>query len=234
VDNDENLEIIILIPALNEEEIIEKTINEIPINNKIIVIDNGSTDNTAKIVNKLGKHLIYEEKKGYGYACLAGINYITSSNLQPKYILFVDADGTNHPNGIINIIEQIRNSPTGLIMGSRMHTNTNSMPKHARFANYFFTRLIHLLYKVKLEDMGSLRIIDYQALIDIDMQDTGYGWAAEMIVKIIRKGYFIGEINVEQRPRIGKSKISGSFITSIKAAIALTYYILKYSFKRNI
>jgi hypothetical protein len=106
------------------------------------------------------------------------------------------------------------------------------MSSHAIIANKFLTKLINILYRVNLKDMGPLRIIDYNALIDINMRDTGYGWSSEMIVKILKKGYCIREIDVNYRSRLGDSKISGSFIISLKAAIWLTIHIFRNFFSR--
>jgi glycosyltransferase involved in cell wall biosynthesis len=227
--------IAILIPALNEELNIRNTLLEIPLNKaKIIVVDNGSTDNTKNIAEEYGAMVISEPRKGYGFACLSGISYLRKSMDQPDYVVFLDADGADDPKNILKLLRRKTQHPhLTLVMGSRLNNlQKGAMSTHAIFANKFLTKIINLLYRVKLTDMGPLRIIDYQALINIDMRDTGYGWASEMIVKALNKGYCIGEVDVVYRPRKGVSKISGSFATSLKAAISLTLHIFRYRFSR--
>lgn len=218
-------------PALNEELAIGQTIREIPLKNaEVIVIDNGSIDNTILVAKKYGAKVIFEPRRGYGYACLAGIKLLNSMISPPDLVIFLDADRSDYPKDILKLLKvklQNNNSPD-LVMGKRF-LQSGAMPPHAIIANKVFTKLIHLLYRVKLEDMGPLRIIDFQILIELDMKDTGYGWASEMIVKIIKMGYSIKEVDVGYRQRIGKSKISGSIITSLRAVIWLTFHILRHA-----
>lgn len=230
-----NNNISILIPALNEELNIKKTILDIPLKNaKIIVIDNGSTDQTNLIAEKNGAIVISEPRRGYGFACLAGINYLKNQPNSTDLVVFLDADGADDPNNILKLLKIKSQCPyPSLIMGSRLNNlQQAAMSSHAIIANKFLIKLINVLYRVNLKDMGSLRVIDYNALIDINMQDTGYGWASEMIVRTIKKGYLVHEVDVAYRPRLGDSKISGSFMVSLKAAVWLTFHIFRHFFSR--
>ncbi|MHA2405072.1 MAG: glycosyltransferase family 2 protein [Candidatus Kariarchaeaceae archaeon] len=199
-------QIFILIPALNEEKAIALVLNEIPkINAEVVVIDNGSNDNTADIAIERGATVI---------------------------LGFLDADFSDYPEDLIKLITAIRFTGSDLVLGKRLDKlQAGAMSPHAIIANKVFTALIRMLYGIRLNDMGPMRVIRYQTLLDLDMQDTGYGWAAEMIVKAIKLGCSIQEVRVRYRPRIGHSKISGSFFTSLKAAIWLSFYILRYGLK---
>ena len=227
-------QLVILIPALNEERSIAKTINQISSKYKrIIVIDNGSTDQTAQIAKMNGAEVITEKRRGYGYACLAGIRYLKKIHHHPKFVCFLDADGADDPQKIESLLIEKNKSPyANMIMGSRFkYLQPGAMQAHAIIANRVLVFLIKLLYKVKLTDMGPLRIIDFEVLNAIKMQDTGYGWSSEMIVKCLKKGYKLKELDVPYRPRIGKSKISGSLFTSLKAVIWLTIHIFRNALK---
>ncbi len=227
--------IAILIPALNEELNIKKTLLEIPLKNATtIVIDNGSIDKTKIIAKQCGAIVLSEPRKGYGYACLRGINYLKTYKHSPDLVIFLDADGADNPKNILKLLKvKSKYSFPGIIMGSRLNNlQPKAMSSHAIIANKFLIKLINILYRVKLSDMGSLRIIDFKVLIDINMTDTGYGWSSEMIVKVLKKRYRIHEVEVVYRPRLGNSKISGSFITSLKAAIWLTIHIFRHSLRR--
>lgn len=231
----EGIRIAILIPALNEELNIRRTLLEIPLKNAdIIVIDNGSTDQTTVIAKECGAVVLSEPRKGYGYACLAGINYLKRKKDPPNLVVFLDADFADDPNNVLKLLEVKFSNPfPNLVMGSRLNNlQPGAMSTHAIVANKLLIKLINLLYRVNLNDMGPLRIIDYNTLVAINMRDTGYGWASEMIVKILKKGYTIGEVDVVYRRRKGDSKISGSFIVSLKAAISLTLHIFRHTINR--
>ncbi|MCY3413040.1 MAG: glycosyltransferase family 2 protein [Candidatus Heimdallarchaeota archaeon] len=225
--------IAIIIPALNEELAIESTLQAIPIEATIVVVDNGSTDNTATIASKYAT-VVSEINKGYGFACLKGIDYLKTLNPPPKLVIFLDADGADDPSELMKLLEIKENIPyPDLVLGSRLDKlEMGAMAKHAIWANKVFTKIIKLLYKVKLSDMGPMRVIDYQTLLDIDMQDTGYGWTSEMIVKAIKRGYTLVEVPVTYRKRIGVSKISGSWITSLRAALWITIHIIKHAWRK--
>lgn len=228
-----NSDIAIIIPALNEELSIKTTLLDIPIPANIVVVDNGSTDSTAKIARDQGAVVIFEPSKGYGFACLAGINFLKKLKQPPKLIIFLDADGADDPKMIekLVLLKKSTNSPD-IIMGSRFQQmEMGAMSSHAILANKFFTKLIGIIYRVKLTDMGPLRIMDFNTLLDIDMRDTGYGWTSEMIVKALKKGYTIGEIPVPYRVRLGESKISGSFMISIRAVIWISIHIFRHSLR---
>lgn len=227
--------IAILIPALNEELNIEKTLREIPLKNATtVVIDNGSIDQTRVIAEQCGAIVLSEPRKGYGYACLRGINYLKKCKDPLDLVIFLDADGADDPKNILNLLKAKTKHPfPRLVMGSRLkNLQPSSMSSHAIIANKFLVKLINILYRVKLSDMGPLRIIDFEVLLDINMADTGYGWSSEMIVKVLKKQYSIQEIDVVYRPRLGDSKISGSFFISLKAAIWLTIHIFRHSLRR--
>lgn len=231
----EEEKIVILIPALNEELNIRKTLLEIPLKKaKVIVIDNGSIDKTKKIAEECGAIVISESHKGYGSACLTGINYLQNQNPQPSLVIFLDADGADDPRNITKLLAIKSTHPyPALVMGSRLkNLQPSAMSSHAIVANKFLIKLINILYRSKLSDMGPLRIIDYNTLIDINMKDIGYGWSSEMIVKVLKKGFLIREVDVVYRARLGESKISGSFFISLKAAIWLTIHIFRHFFSR--
>ena len=222
--------IAIIIPALDEELSIKTTLNDIPFTDaNIIVVDNGSVDDTANIARDAGATVIYESRRGYGYACLAGIEFLKSMNPRPGIVVFLDADGADDPRGMIDLMK-VKNLPPypDIVMGSRLDSlERGAMSRHAVMANKVFTKLIGLIYKVKLNDMGPFRMMNFNTLLDINMQDTGYGWTSEMIVKAIKKGYSLAEVPVVYRQRLGESKISGSLIVSLKAALWITIHILR-------
>lgn len=229
MDSRNRYNIAIIIPALNEELAITQTIQDIPLSDAvIIVVDNGSTDNTANLARGAGAIVVSEPRKGYGYACLAGIRYL-KDYIHPELVIFLDADGSDDPSILPKLIQlKARPNSPDILMGSRLdNLQAGAMATHVKIANKIFSFMINLLYRVKLTDMGPLRIMDFEVLSSLDMRDTGYGWTSELIVKALKKGYTVGEIPVVYRPRLGDSKISGSVLISLKATVWIIFHIFR-------
>ena len=228
--------IFVIILALNEEKAIGKVIQSIPKNlvHKIIVVDNNSTDRTALIAQKNGAIIVTEKNKGYGNACLAGINFISSSfSYQPDIIVFMDGDFSDYPEELEKLIYPIIKKNYDLVIGSRIigKMEENSIPNHAILANIVIGKLLTFLLKNKVTDLGPFRAVKYCSLLSLNMGDRNYGWTIEMIIKGSRYGLKIKEIPVKYRKRIGSSKVSGNPVESIKAIIIIGISILKYMLK---
>ena len=225
--------VFVIIPALNEEKAIGNVIGDIPksLVSKIVVVDNGSTDQTSTLARKLGAKVIFEPVKGYGNACLVGLNYISSlSSSHPDIVVFLDADYSDYPEEMEKLITPILDKGYDLVIGSRIagEIEEKAMPVHAMLANKVISKMLSFLLGNRLTDIGPFRAIRYQALQSLEMKDKTYGWTVEMNIKAARKGLKIQEVPVRYRKRIGTSKISGRPIASIKAVIIITLSILKY------
>jgi glycosyltransferase involved in cell wall biosynthesis len=224
--------IAVIIPALNEEKSIEQVIRDIPKNlvSDIIVVDNGSTDSTGNKARTIGAKVVEEPKQGYGRACKAGIRYLKMA--PPSIVVFLDADHCDYPPDMHRLVQPIILSKADLVLGSRLkqRTENDSLRLHVRAANRFFSKLINLFYHTNLTDLGPFRAVRWSALTRLKMISETYGWSSEMIVKAARQKFNIVEIPVKYRRRIGKSKISGSFKASLKAALHIFYNIIIYSF----
>ena len=228
--------VFVIIPALNEEKAIGNVIGDIPksLVSKIIVVDNGSTDQTSTLARKLGAKVVFEPVKGYGKACLAGLNHIflLSAN-HPDIIVFLDADYSDYPEEMEKLITPILDKSYDLVIGSRIagKIEKKAMPTHAMLANKVISKMLSFLLRNRFTDIGPFRAIRYQALQSLEMKDKTYGWTVEMNIKAARKGLKIQEVPVRYRKRIGTSKVSGRPIASIKAMIVIILSILKYMFE---
>ena len=100
------------------------------------------------------------------------------------------------------------------------------------FGNWLATRLIRLFYGVKFTDLGPFRALKFNKLLDLNMQDTTYGWTVEMQVKAAKRKYEFCEVAVSYRERIGVSKITGTIKGTILAGYKILFTILKYVFKK--
>ena len=222
----------VIIPVFNEQDAIEKVIGDIPghLPTEIIVVDNGSTDQTAKLAAAMGARIVRENRRGYGSACLAGI----AATNNPDIVVFLDGDYSDHPNEMPGLIAPIQANRADLVIGSRVLGNSEpgALMIQARFGNRLATTLIKILFRVSYTDLGPFRAIRYRALIDLDMRDKTFGWTVEMQVKAAKKALKIQEMPVSYRKRIGVSKITGTLKGTLKAGWKILFTIFKYWFTR--
>ena len=218
----------VIIPAFNEESSIGLVLNDLPRKtlHEIIVVDNGSTDNTAEVALESGARVVQEKRKGYGSACLRGIAELN----QPDIVVFLDGDYSDYPEDIDQLIQPILSGEKDFVLGSRMilpESRAALLPQ-ARYGNRLAVFLMRIFFRHRYTDLGPFRAIRYDSLINIGMQDTNFGWTVEMQIKAVQKGLRICEIPVRYRQRVGVSKITGTFSGTLKAGTKIIYTIFKY------
>lgn len=224
--------IAVIIPAYNEENSIGHVIRDIPdsLIKEVIVINNASTDSTEEKAKNVGATVLKEENQGYGYACLKGIDYAKNLRPQPDVVVFLDADYSDHPQEMTELLKPILEADVDMVIGSRAlgEREAGSMTAAQIFGNWLATTLLKLIYGVSYTDLGPFRAIKFEKLLDLNMQDKTYGWTVEMQLKAAKLGYSYDEVPVSYRRRIGKSKISGTISGTIKAGYKILYTIFKY------
>ena len=224
----------VIIPALNESAAISKVIGDIPdFVQEIIVVDNGSTDTTAEMAKNAGATVLHESKKGYGHACLKGLDYLKNSDQKTDIVVFLDGDYSDYPEQISDVIAPITDNNMDFVLGSRKKnlSEKGAMQPQQRFGNWLATRLMTLFFNSKFTDLGPFRAIKYEVLNVLDMRDQTYGWTVEMQLKILKQKFTYCEIPVKYRNRIGVSKVSGTLKGTIFAGVKILSWIFKYSFK---
>ncbi|MBK86037.1 MAG: UDP-glucose--dolichyl-phosphate glucosyltransferase [Flavobacteriaceae bacterium] len=224
----------VIIPAYNEAAAISKVIGDIPnFVQEIIVVDNGSTDPTSEVAKRAGATVLIEPNKGYGFACLKGIEYIQNSNQKTDIIVFIDGDYSDYPQQMSEIIAPILNQNIDFVLGSRKKnlSGKGAMLPQQRFGNWLATNLMRLFFDSKFTDLGPFRAIKYQVLKQLSMKDKTYGWTVEMQLKILKQNFTYMEVPVKYRNRIGVSKVSGTLKGTIFAGVKILTWIFKYSFK---
>tara|TARA_B100000768_G_scaffold36130_1_gene34776 strand:+ start:6408 stop:7100 length:693 start_codon:yes stop_codon:yes gene_type:complete len=228
------LNIKVIIPAFNEAKSIGKVIKHLPSYvNEIIVVNNNSTDETAKNAKQYGATVLTEINSGYGNACLKGVKYIEQQREKTDIVVFLDGDLSDYPEELTNIIAPIIEKDIDFVLGARVKhkREKGAMQPQQIFGNWLATFLMRLLYKSEFTDLGPFRAIKYETLQALKMQDPTYGWTVEMQLKILKKKYRYHEVPVKYRNRIGVSKVSGTLKGSIFAGVKILTWILKYSFK---
>lgn len=224
----------VIIPAFNEENSIAKVIYDIPkIVDEIIVIDNSSTDETANNAKIAGATVLKEVKKGYGFACLKGLEYISNQTKKPTIVVFLDGDYSDYPEQLTQIIQPIIEENIDFVIGARVKDlrELGAMTPQQIFGNWLATSLMRVFFGSKFTDLGPFRAIKYEKLIALNMTDKTYGWTVEMQLKVLKKKMSYLEIPVKYRNRIGTSKVSGTVKGSIFAGVKILSWIFKYSFK---
>lgn len=222
--------IYVIIPAFNESKSIGKVIADIPdMVSEIIVVDNASTDNTGEYAKEKGATVLRENRKGYGYSCLKGMDYISKKVKKNDIIVFLDGDYSDFPAEIELLISPIISSGFDMVIGSRVlgERQKGSMLFQQIAGNWLATTLIKLFYNAHFTDLGPFRAITWNALQQINMKDKTFGWTVEMQVKAAKLNLKFTEIPVSYRKRIGVSKVSGT----IKGTILAGYKILLTIFK---
>ncbi len=211
----------VIIPALNEEQSIGRVLDALPreLRADVIVVDNGSTDRTAEIAAAHGARVVHEARRGYGAACLAGIAALR----EPEIVTFLDADFSDDPRLITELVRPIREGGADLVIGSRMlgEREPGVLPLHSLFGNWLAGRILTHLYRQPSTDLGPFRAIRCATLRRLRMSDRGYGWTIEMQAKAARLRVPTVEIPVCYRKRIGQSKITGSLRASINASFVI-------------
>ena len=222
----------VIIPAYNEEESIGKVVADIPkeLVRDILVCNNASTDNTKSVATAGGAIVLDQPLKGYGNACLKGIEYIKSrpENEKPDIVVFLDGDYSDHPEEMTLLVNALLEG-NDMVIGSRALGDMESgamMPQQV-FGNWLATNLIRIFYNYQFTDLGPFRAIRYDKLIEIDMQDRDFGWTVEMQVKAAKHKLICTEIPVTYRRRIGVSKVSGTIKGTILAGHKILWTIFK-------
>ena len=224
----------VIIPAFNEADSIASVINEIPdVVSEVIVVNNNSSDKTESNAKAAGATVLSENRKGYGYACLKGMDYVSKQSKLPDIIVFVDGDYSDYPEELVKVVEPIILHDYDFVIGARAKRlrEDGSMTPQQIFGNWLATFLMKLLFGATFTDLGPFRAIRYDKLLSLNMEDKTYGWTVEMQLKALKKKLAYTEVPVRYKKRIGVSKVSGTVKGSIFAGIKILGWIFKYSIK---
>jgi glycosyltransferase involved in cell wall biosynthesis len=218
----------VIIPAYNEEASLPHVLNDLPKDrlHQVIVVDNRSTDRTSEVARENGATVVFENRQGYGQACLSGMAALD----HPDIVVFLDGDYSDFPEEIDLLLEPILKDEADFIVGSRMilKESRKALLPQARYGNQLAVFLIRLFFGHQFTDLGPFRAIRYESLRAIGMRDRNFGWTVEMQIKAVKKGLRIREVPVHYRARIGVSKITGTVSGTLKAGTKIIYTIFKY------
>jgi glycosyltransferase involved in cell wall biosynthesis len=220
-----------IIPALDEAQSIARVVEGLrgqgPLaSGEIIVVDNGSTDGTGEVARRAGARVVREVRRGYGYACLAGVLAADAD-----IIVFLDGDAADDPDDLARVLEPLHAGEAEIVVGSRALGSRarGSMTWQQIVGNRVAAFLMRALCGVGVSDVGPFRAIRREDLLALGMREMTYGWPSEMIVKSARAGYRYREVPVRYHRRIGVSKVGDTLAGSLRVGWRIISTILRYS-----
>ena len=226
-------EVVVIIPALNEEESLPLVLADLPSVSRVFVVNNGSTDSTVDVAVAGGAVVIEQPQRGYGAACLAGIaaakEWAAESSIDP-IIVFCDGDYSDHVHLLPDIVRPIQADQSDFVLGSRLlgKREKGAMPPQSVYGNKFACGIMNLFFRGKYTDLGPFRALRLSKLNAMEMIDENFGWTIEMQIKALKQKLRVLEIPVPYRRRIGVSKISGTISGTFRAGSKILYSIWRY------
>lgn len=207
-----------ILPVLDEAEAIPGVLGSMPDGFRPIVVDNGSTDGSAAIARSLGAKVVLEQQKGFGSACFAGL-------MAAEYdvICFMDCDGSLDPADLTRLTEKLADG-ADMVIGSR-RPEPGAWPVHARFANRVLAVELRRRTGLNLTDLGPMRVMRREALIDLNLKDRRSGWPLEMVIKAHAAGWKMVEVPVAYSRRSGRSKVTGTVRGTLQAITDMSSHL---------
>jgi glycosyltransferase involved in cell wall biosynthesis len=238
----------VIIPALDEERSLGAVVTELPRGRadgpegdeadspapgpayrvrEIVVVDNGSTDRTAEVARAAGATVITEPRRGYGAACLAGLAHLRA--VPPDVVAFLDADYSDDPRQLPEILAPLLAGDAELVIGSRAlgERERGALTPVQRFGNRLASALLRALFGLRATDLGPFRAIRWEALESLAMRDRDFGWTVEMQARAARAALRVVEVPARYRRRIGRSKISGTVGGAIGAGWKIIFTLVR-------
>jgi glycosyltransferase involved in cell wall biosynthesis len=201
----------VVLPVLNEADALPAVLARVPSGYRPIVVDNASTDGSADVARACGATVVVERQRGFGAACHRGLLAAESD-----VVCFMDCDGSLDAADLTIVSTPVLEGDADLVLGRRIAV-FGSWPIHSRLANRWLSRRVNRMAGTHLRDIGPMRAVLRDPLLELDLQDRRFGYSLEMVLKAGRSGWHIREVDVPYSPRIGKSKITGTLRGTVKA-----------------
>jgi glycosyltransferase involved in cell wall biosynthesis len=225
------LHVVAILPALDEEQAVSLVVAELAgLVSEVVVVDNGSRDRTEEVARAAGARVVREARRGYGHACLAGIAAAGAAEV----LVFLDADHSDDPRQLAALLAPIEADEADLVVGSRRlgRRARGAHPWHAVLGTRLCVALMNGLVGTRATDLGPFRAITREGLARLDLRERTFGWTVDMQLQAARRGLRVVEVPVDYRPRIGRSKVSGTLSGSVRAGAGILGVIARYALDR--
>jgi glycosyltransferase involved in cell wall biosynthesis len=192
-------------PVLDEAEALPWVLGRVPAGYRAIVVDNGSTDDSAEVARAAGATVVHEPRRGFGAACAAGL-----AAAETPVVAFCDADASLDPAALPAVVAPVASGEADLVIGARRPATRRAIPPHARFANRYLARRLRRSTGAPLTDLGPMRAAWRAGLVGLGLTDRRFGWPLEMVLRAGHAGWTVSEVHVRYAPRLGRSKVTGT------------------------
>lgn len=206
----------VVLPVLDEVDALSGVLAALPSGFDPIVVDNGSTDGSGDLARSLGVRVVVEPQRGFGAACWAGLHAA-----RDDVVCFMDCDGSFTGSDLERVAAPLVADEADLVLGRRI-PDVGAWPRHARWANAALARYLRAVSGAPLHDLGPMRAARRLELSALGIRDRRFGWPLEMVLRASRAGWRIREVDVRYRPRVGRSKVTGTLVGSARAAVDMT------------
>ncbi|MFG1622102.1 glycosyltransferase family 2 protein [Kribbella sp. NPDC049227] len=207
----------LILPCLNEAAALPWVLERLPVGVRAVVVDNGSTDGSPEIAARFGASVVRCEIRGYGAACHAGLEAA-----EAEVVAFMDSDASLDPRQLGRVTAPVLAGTVDLMVGRRRALSRRSWPWHLRLANAELSRRIRRRTGVALHDLGPMRAARRSALLALDLRDRRSGYPLETVVRAAEGGWRIAEVDVDYRPRSGRSKVTGTPLGAARALLDMS------------
>lgn len=236
----------VVIPAFNEARAIGSVVGDLPEAvdgvpvGDVVVVNNASTDETEANARAAGATVIREDRRGYGYACLAGLDYLRCRDAgSPLVVVFLDGDYSDHPDELPSLVRPILRGDADFVLGSRMlgramgRAEPGALLPQALVGNRIACAVLRAVWGVRCTDLGPFRAIRWADLERLGMKDRTFGWTIEMQIRAAEAGLRLAEVPVSYRRRVGVSKITGTVSGTLRASTKILWTLLHYALTRR-
>jgi glycosyltransferase involved in cell wall biosynthesis len=204
----------VIIPVLDEAAALGAVLTSMPMGYRPIVVDNGSTDGSGQLASRGGATVIVERQRGFGAACWAGL---AAADPDDGVVCFMDGDGSLDPADLPAVAGPVLAGAAELVLGRRRPTVRSAWPLPARLANAAVAAELRRRTGLRLRDLGPMRAAPVARLRALGIADRRFGWPLEMVLRASESGWRVLEVEVPYSPRTGRSKVTGTFLGTVRA-----------------
>jgi len=204
----------LVLPCRDEGPALRRLLPLVPPDLSVVVVDNGSADDTAEVARTLGAKVVHEARAGYGAAVHAGVEAATA-----ELVAVMDADGSFDPRALLPLVAEVRAGRADLATGRRRPVGRGVWPWHARAGNRLVLWWLRRRIGLAVRDIAPMRVCRRDALLALEVQDRRSGYPVELLQKAQLAGWTITERDVAYHPRAEgtRSKVSGSVRGTLRA-----------------